>query len=267
MINYILLMKKVLAKGQSHNGTLSLFGEGLSYDLRRGFPIVTTRKINYKAALGELACFLKGETDVREFQKKDVNFWNADCSKSSWQENPHCKNEFDLGEIYGYQWRRGFGFDQLEKIIHDLKTNPSSRRHLLMTFNPASLDKGCLPPCYVSHQFYVSHGKFLDMMVHQRSADLCIGVPFDLVSFAMFQHIIAKETGLIARELKVVFGDVHIYDSHVELAQCQKDRPHKTLPFLTLNTVSGIKDFRHDKIKLYGYHYHSPIKYNFEVQQ
>jgi len=265
MISYISLMKKIMFEGQNSNGTLSLFGETLDFDLRNGFPLVTTRKINYKAAFGELSCFLNGYTDVRSFKAQGVNFWDDDCYKEKWANNPNKRHEYDLGKIYGYQWTEGFGFNQIHKLIQNLKDNPSSRRHVLITYNPADLAEMCLPPCYVSHQFYVE-GKFLNMLVHQRSADFCLGVPFDIASFAAFQSLIAREVGLVPKTLKIIFGDVHIYKEHFEGVKIQIRRKPLDLPALVFDAHTNIRKFSAHNVDAYIYNYHDPIKYPFVVQ-
>lgn len=264
-------MERVLLHGekrQSPNSeTISLFGESLVFDLEEGFPLVTTRKINYRAAFGELFCFLNGYTDLRSFKKEGVNFWDADCQKENWQNNPNCKGPNDLGKIYGYQWTQGFGFNQIEKLIHDLRENPLSRRHLMMTYNPKDLGSMCLPPCYVSHQFYVTRGTHLDMMVHQRSADLCIGVPFDIASFALFQSLLAQEVGLRPGTLKVVFGDVHIYKEHIIGATEQLSKQPQPLPTLNIGKDTGVTKFADFTVNISGYTHHEAIKYPFIVQE
>lgn len=262
---YTDLMKKIILEGTKKDDTLSLFGETLEFNLSKGFPIVTTRKINYSAAFAELACFLRGYTDVRQFNDMGVKFWDADCFKESWNANVFKGHEHDLGKIYGYQWKEGFGFDQIERLVKAIKDKPTSRRHILTTYNPADIKKGCLPPCYVTHQFYSVEGH-LDMLVHQRSADYCIGVPFDVCSFAMFQHLMAKETGLKPRKLKIIFGDVHIYESHFPGVQQQIKKNHLPLPKLILDNVASIYNFTPDMAALENYGFHPAIKFPFMTQ-
>lgn len=260
-------MRKVIYAGNTQGDTKSLFGESLHFNIEQFFPLVTTRKVNYKAAFAELLCFTRGYTDVRSFQAEGVNFWNADCYKDSWKNSGYQKHEHDLGKIYGYQWVKGFGFNQIEELVKNLKENPLSRRHLLMTYNPADLKEQSLPPCYVSKQFYVRDGLYLDMMVHQRSADLCIGVPFDMTNFALLQTLIAKEVGLIPSQMTVHFGDVHVYKSHVENARIQMLRiPRSHKPVLKVKESASIFDFTLDDIEVQGYEPKESIKYKFEVQ-
>jgi thymidylate synthase len=265
MKSYLDLMKKIIFEGTKKSDTISLFGESLEFDLREGFPIVTTRKINYQAAFAELACFLKGFTDVKQFKAMGVNFWDHDAYKSSWVNSPFKKHHDDLGKIYGYQWRKGFGVDQIKTLIENLTANPESRRHLLITFNPADLKEMCLPPCYVSHQFYSVDG-FLDMLVHQRSADYCIGVPFDLCNFALFQHLLAKDTGLKPRKLKIIFGDVHIYEAHFDKLKEQYGRAPLQKPELVLANSASLLHFTPDMATLKGYTFKDAINYPFQVQ-
>lgn len=266
MKQYNDLMRKIIFEGVKKSDTLSLFGETLEFDLREGFPVVTTRLINYQAAFAELACFLHGLTSAEEFRNMGVKFWDHDAYKSSWVNSPFRNGEHDLGKIYGYQWKKGFGFDQIKKLIENISANPESRRHLLITFNPADLDSMCLPPCYVSHQFYVQDNTYLDMLVHQRSADFCIGVPFDLCSFALFQHLMAKDTQLVPRKLKVIFGDVHIYKAHFDGVREQLGRTPKQLPYLELSEGASLMNFFPHMANLYSYMYHPSIKYPFIVQ-
>lgn len=267
MSRYQDLMQRVLRLGEKQSDTKSLFGEQLTYDLRRNFPVVTSRKIFYKQALAELYCFINGFTDVKSFREAGVTFWDHDCYKPSWSNNPNKRHEDDLGKIYGFQWRFGFGKDQLIELLVNLKSNPESRRHILSTFNHADLPEMCLPPCYISHQFSVREGKFLDMMVHQRSADLCIGVPYDLVNFAAFQMLVANELGLIARRLQICFGDVHIYNSHLEHAEHQADLqvPYQQTE-LILPKGAKVVDYNPKHVELVGYDPMPPIKYKFMVQ-
>lgn len=267
MNNYTALMYKIMKEGVEKSDTLSLFGETLEFDLRDFFPLVATRKINYKAAFAELACFLEGFTDVRQFRTMGVNFWDADCFKESWNKNENKMHEFDLGKIYGHQWKKGFGVDQIKNLAEDIKKNPTSRRHILITFNPGDLNEMCLPPCYVSHQFY-STDNCLDMLVHQRSADFCIGVPFDIASFALFQTLMAKETGLKPRKLKIIFGDVHIYKAHFEGVKDQfrrTDKEQHTL--LTLSPEASLFNFRPEMAEVTNYFPYGVINYPFQVQK
>lgn len=266
MKNYIALMKKIIKEGHEKNDTFSLFGETLEFNLAEGFPLITTRKMNFNLVSGELACFLKGYSDVREFQNLGVNFWDADCNKDSWVNSGKKVYKYDLGKIYGVQWKRGFGFDQIKTLVDNIKSNPSSRRHILITYNPADLDWGCLPPCYVSHQFYVGDGETLDMMVHQRSADFCLGVPVDIASFALFQTLMAKETGLKPGKLKIIYGDIHIYRAHLEGLSDHLTREPQDLPHLVLKNDTSILDFNPSDVYIRGYEPLERIKYPFVVQ-
>lgn len=266
MRNYRELMEKIIREGIEKADTLSLFGESLEFNLKHGFPLITTRKINYQAAFAELACFLNGFTDVRQFNEMGVNFWDHDCYKESWEKSGKKVFKYDLGRIYGYQWKRGFGFDQIRKLVDNIKTNPESRRHLLITFNPSDLESMCLPPCYVSHQFYVEEKKTLNMLVHQRSADYCIGVPFDIASFALFQNLMAKDTGLNVGTLKVIFGDVHIYKAHFEGVAEQLRRAPGMPCTLKLDNKASLFNFTPDMATIEMYRPQAPIKYPFQVQ-
>jgi thymidylate synthase len=261
-------MGKILEKGLPQGNTISLFGESLEFDLHKdGFPLVSSRKINYKAAFGELACFLKGTTDNRNFIKNGVNFWTADCNKTSWVYSEYKRHDHDLGLLYGYQWRYGFKMDQLHELVVNIRKNPESRRHVLITYNPGDIKRSSLPPCYVSHQFYVREGKYLDMMVHQRSADYQIGVPFDIASFALFQELMAKQTFYKAGKLKINFGDVHIYNAHIEQARKHlKITPNMSRVFLDISERSDLFDFKPEDASINNYYPEAPIKYEFIVQ-
>lgn len=269
MKHYLELVKAVLNNGElrtsDYGDTFSLFGKRLKFDLRVGLPIVTTRKVPYQLAINELACFLEGSTDVRTFHKYGVKFWDKDCKKESWQRSEHCAHEYDLGNSYGYQWKAGFGVDQIETLIHGIVNNPKSRRHLLITFNPRDVEKTCLPPCYLSSQFYVSDGKYLDCVVTQRSADLMLGVVHDNVSFAVFQSALAAEVGLIPRFLTVNYGDVHIYATHAKKALEQTFRMPLDLPKLRI--YCGLSNFDIKDIKIDKYICHEEIRFPFMVQK
>ena len=268
MINYLTLMKKILYKGLPQGDTISLFGETLEFDLHKdGFPLVSSRKINYKAAFGELACFLQGFSDLKQFHSMGVKFWDADCNKPSWVYSGKKLHDDDLGKIYGHQWRYGFQMDQLHELVINIRKNPESRRHLLITYNPGDLKEMCLPPCYVSHQFYVREGKYLDMMVHQRSADYMIGVPFDIASFALFQELMSRQTFLKAGKLKINFGDVHIYNPHIEQAKKHaKITPNISTVFLEISSRSDLFAFKPEDASINNYYPEAPIKYEFMVQ-
>lgn len=266
MKNYLDLMRKVIREGSEKSGTFSLFGQSLEFNLADSFPLLTSRKIYYKGAFAELACFLKGTTEITDFNERGVNFWDADCNKPSWNNNPNKQSPTDMGKIYGYQWRYGFGFDQIQKLKLNIRKNPTSRRHVLITYNPKDLDSMCLPPCYVSHQFY-SDGKTLDMLVHQRSADLCLGVPFDIASFALFQTLMAKETRLKPGKLKVIFGDVHIYREHLPgVGEHLKRAPKIVKPQLLLHRRATFNNFEPEMARIDRYIYKDPINYPFVVQ-
>lgn len=265
MQQYLDLMNKIIRDGFKKPDSYSLFGESLEFDLSRGFPLIESRKINYKAAFAELACFLKGYTDVRQFNKMGVNFWDNDCYKYSWNNNINKMHDHDLGKIYGFQWKYGFGFDQVEALINNIKKNKYSRRHVLITFNPRDLKAMCLPPCYVSHQVVIHDGK-LNLLVHQRSADYCIGVPFDIASFALFQTLLAKDTGFKLGKLKIVFGDVHIYHEHLEGVSLQVQREEGLPSVLKLKSEASLLNFTPDMASIEMYRPQTSIKYLFITQ-
>lgn len=267
MKNYQKLMSKIIKDGIDKSSTVSLFGETLTFNLAEGFPILTTRKMNYSAAFAELACFIRGYTDVRQFREMGVKFWDADCAKESWSNSGYKIYDFDLGRVYGYQWKRGFGFDQIGSLVENIKNNPDSRRHILITYNPADLDKMCLNPCYVSHQFYAGENNSLNMLVHQRSADFCLGVPNDIISFAMFLTLMAKSTGRVPGILKIIFGDVHIYKEHFSGVSTQINRSCKVQPKLILDDAADIYNFLPKHATFDTYQSHPKIAYPFITQE
>lgn len=259
MQNYLDLMEKVLNEGElkedrTGTGTLSLFGHQLKFDLAKGFPLVTTKKVHLKSVIHELLWFLKGDTNVKYLQDNGVRIWNE------WADD-----KGDLGRVYGAQWRTwtnsdGKVVDQIAQVVESIKENPNSRRHLVVAFNPGELDQMALPPCHAFFQFYVSQGK-LSCQLYQRSADIFLGVPFNIASYAALTMMMAQVCDLVPGEFVHTFGDVHLYKNHLEQAKLQLSREDRPLPKLILNqSIKDIFDFTYEDFELVGYDPHPRIK-------
>ncbi len=256
---YLDLLRHVRRHGKERHdrtgvGTLSLFGHQLRIDLREGFPLLTTKKVFFKGIVHELLWFLRGETNVRSLQEVGVHIWD-----------PWADENGELGPIYGYQWRRwprydGGFVDQIRNVIDTIKTNPTSRRMIVSAWNAAQLEEMRLPPCHLLFQFYWHEG-VLSCQLYQRSADLFIGVPFNIASYALLTHMIAHVTGAQVGEFIHTFGDVHIYLNHLEAVDTQLSRTPRALPRLELNPdVQDIDDFTYADIRLRDYDPHPRIK-------
>lgn len=229
-------------------GTRSSFGERCVYDLLKGFPLLTTKKVFWRGIVEELLWFLKGSTNVRPLQDKGVHIWDEWASKDG-----------DLGPIYGKQWRDWSGVDQVKAVIEGIKNNPQSRRHIINAWNVAELEEMALPPCHVMFQFYVDR-EYLDCALYQRSADMFLGVPFNVASYALLTHIIAHLTGLTARRFVHFMGDAHIYSNHKDQISMQMKREAKPAPRLVINSLNSIEELRYEHIQLVGYEPHPAIK-------
>jgi thymidylate synthase len=256
MMQYPNLMRQILENGtpksdRTGTGTLSLFGAQMRFDLSAGFPLATTKKIHWPSVVHELLWFLSGDTNVKYLQDNGVRIWDE------WADSAG-----DLGPIYGHQWRAwsfrrsafeaGF-IDQIGQLINDIKTNPNSRRHIVSAWNVADLDQMALPPCHCLFQCYVSDGH-LSLHVYQRSADVFLGVPFNIASYALLTHMIAQQCDLIPHELIWTGGDVHLYLTHLDQARAQLARPTRDLPQLAFNRrPDSIFDYRFEDIELIGY--------------
>jgi thymidylate synthase len=235
-------------------GTLSVFGWQMRFDLSRGFPAVTTKKLHLRSIIHELLWFLRGETNVRSLQENGVTIWDE------WADA-----DGELGPIYGAQWRawranEGRRVDQIGNVVEALRQNPDSRRHLVCAWNVGELERMALPPCHVLFQFYVAAGK-LSCQLYQRSADVFLGVPFNIASYALLTHMVAHVTGLAPGEFVHTFGDVHLYRNHVDQADLQLSRPPYALPTLWLNPQTReIDAFRYEDIEIRDYRSHGVIK-------
>lgn len=254
------LMRHVLEEGvrkgdRTGTGTRSIFGAQLRFDLSQGFPAVTTKKLYFKGVVHELLWFLKGSTNVSYLQENKVKIWDE------WADE-----QGELGPVYGKQWRSwersadGSCVDQIAAVIESLKHNPNSRRHIVSAWNVADIEEMALPPCHTLFQFHVANKK-LSCQLYQRSADLFLGVPFNIASYALLTHMIAQVTGYEVGDFVHTFGDAHIYDNHVEQVQLQLSREHYPLPTLWLDpSISHIDDFAYEHIRLEDYTCHPTIK-------
>jgi thymidylate synthase len=256
---YLELLGEVLERGarktdRTGTGTLSLFGRQLRFSLGEGFPLLTTKKLHFKSILYELLWFLRGDTNVRWLQERGVSIWDEWADEKG-----------ELGPVYGYQWRHwrtpdGREIDQIRDLIKNIKTKPDSRRHLVTAWNPADVDKMALPPCHALFQFYVANGK-LSCQMYQRSADLFLGVPFNIASYAALTLMVAQVAGLEADEFVLTLGDAHLYLNHLEQARLQLERQPKPLPRLRINpAVKDIFGFAYEDFTLEGYEPHPAIK-------
>ena len=260
MKQYLDLLQHILDNGTDRNdrtgtGTRSVFGYQMRFDLKDGFPLVTTKKIHLKSIIYELLWFLKGDTNVKYLQDNGVRIWNE------WAD----PETGDLGHIYGYQWRSwpaydGSFIDQIANAVNQIKTNPDSRRIIVSAWNVADLDKMNLPPCHAFFQFYVADGR-LSLQLYQRSGDTFLGVPFNIASYALLLMMVAQVTGLEAGEFVHTLGDAHIYHNHFDQVRTQLERSPRKLPKMILNPdVKNLEDFTYDDFKLVDYDPHPHIK-------
>lgn len=259
MLQYLKLLRLVLEKGQSKSdrtgtGTLSVFGAQARFDLRQGFPLLTTKKLHLKSIIYELLWFLRGETNVGYLREHGVTIWNEWADEAG-----------ELGRVYGAQWRDWRGpnderVDQIDRVIEQIKKNPDSRRLVVTAWNPAEVDAMALPPCHALFQFHVQDGA-LSCQLYQRSADLFLGVPFNIASYSLLTMIVAQVCGLTNGEFIHTFGDLHLYRNHLDQAHEQLSREPRPLPQMKLNpAVRNIHDFRFEDFTLTGYDPHPAIK-------
>ena len=256
---YLDLLRLILETGvdradRTGTGTRSIFGHQMRFDLAQGFPLLTTKKLHVKSVIYELLWFLRGDTNVRWLQERGVKIWDDWADENG-----------DLGPVYGSQWRswpdgRGGTIDQIANVVQSIKTRPDSRRHIVTAWNPAEVDDMALPPCHCLFQFYVAEGR-LSCQLYQRSADIFLGVPFNIGSYALLTLMMAQVTGLKPGEFIHSFGDVHLYSNHVQQAHEQLRRMPKPLPRLTLNPERhSIFEFEFEDFTLTGYDPHPHIK-------
>jgi thymidylate synthase len=255
---YLDLMKTVLESGickedRTGTGTMSIFGYQMRFDLSEGFPLLTTKKMHLRSIIHELLWFLRGETNVRYLQDNKVSIWDEWADEAG-----------ELGPVYGYQWRSwpaadGRTIDQISQVIEQLRRNPDSRRHIVSAWNVGEIEQMALPPCHVLFQFYVANGR-LSCQLYQRSADIFLGVPFNIASYALLTMMVAQETGYRPGEFIHTLGDAHIYLNHVEQVHEQLSREPYPLPQMKLNPdVKSLFDFRYDDFELVNYQCHTRI--------
>ena len=269
MKQYHKLLSHILEKGvqkgdRTGTGTLSTFGYQMRFDLSDGFPLLTTKKLHLKSIIHELLWFIKGETNTKYLKENNVKIWDAWSDENG-----------DLGPVYGHQWRNwnSDGVDQISILIDQIKNNPNSRRMIVSAWNPSVLPdtsesfstnvangKAALPPCHAFFQFYVSEGK-LSCQLYQRSADTFLGVPFNIASYALFTMMIAQVTNLEVGDFIHTFGDVHLYNNHLQQAKEQLSRDFRSLPTMKINPkITNINDFKYEDFELINYDPHPHIK-------
>ena len=258
MQSYLNLLKQILEKGidrpdRTRTGTRSLFGCQLSFDLREGFPLVTTKKTHLKSVIHELLWFLRGDTNVSYLQKNGVRIWNEWADEKG-----------DLGPVYGAQWRswktsKGESIDQISNLVENIKKNPESRRHLVVAYNPGELEEMALPPCHAFFQFYVVN-KTLSCQLYQRSADAFLGVPFNIASYSLLTLMLSQVCNLKPKDFIHTFGDVHIYHNHFEQVKMQLKRQPYPLPRMEIRSETSLFDYKYDNFKLVDYKCHPAIK-------
>ncbi len=256
---YLDLLAQILDRGiekadRTGTGTLALFGHQMRFDLRQGFPLLTTKKLHLKSIVHELVWFLSGSTNVAYLRENGVSIWDEWADPAG-----------ELGPVYGHQWRSwpagdGGRIDQIARLIEGLKTNPDSRRHIVSAWNPAEIDRMALPPCHALFQFWVANGE-LSCQLYQRSADVFLGVPFNIASYALLTAMVAQVTDLSPGEFVHTLGDAHLYLNHLEQARLQLSREPRALPRLELNpAIRSIFDFRFDDVTVEGYEPHPAIR-------
>ncbi len=259
MRQYHDLLRLVLEKGQPRSdrtgtGTLSIFGAQARFDLRGNFPLLTTKKLHLKSIIYELLWFLRGDTNIRYLNEHGITIWDEWADEHG-----------DLGRVYGAQWRdwrgeNGLRVDQIENVIIQIKSNPQSRRLIVSAWNPAEIDRMALPPCHVLFQFYVQDDE-LSCQLYQRSADLFLGVPFNIASYSLLTMMVAQVVDLRPGDFVHTFGDLHLYQNHLEQAREQLTRDCRSLPRMKLNpAIKKMRDFRFEDFELIGYAPHPAIK-------
>lgn len=259
MQQYLELMRHVLENGtkkgdRTGTGTLSVFGHQMRFDLSQGFPAVTTKRLYFKGVVHELLWFLRGSTNIDYLVKNKVHIWDEWADEAG-----------ELGPVYGKQWRSWAGadgqvIDQIARLVEGLKRNPDSRRHIVSAWNVGEIEEMALPPCHTMFQFYVADGR-LSCQLYQRSADIFLGVPFNIASYALLTHMIAQVVGLEPGDFVHTFGDAHLYLNHLEQVNTQLEREPFASPKLVLDpSITSLDAFEYEHIKLEGYEHHPAIK-------
>lgn len=259
MKQYHDLMQRILDEGtrkddRTGTGTVSIFGHQMRFDLNQGFPLVTTKKLHLRSIIHELLWFLSGDTNIQYLKDNGVRIWDE------WADE-----QGDLGPVYGQQWRHwrtpdGGTIDQISQVMHTLKTNPNSRRMLVVAYNPSDVDKMALPPCHSLFQFYVANGR-LSCQLYQRSCDVFLGLPFNIASYALLTHMVAQQAGLEVGDFVWSGGDVHIYLNHLEQTDLQLSREPFPLPRLRLvRKPESLFDYRFEDVEILDYQSHPHIK-------
>ncbi len=259
MKQYLDLMRHVLENGteksdRTGTGTRSVFGHQMRFDLSEGFPLLTTKRLHTRSIFGELLWFLRGDTNLAWLHENNITIWDEWADANG-----------DLGPVYGYQWRSwptpdGRHIDQIKGVIDSLRSNPDSRRHIVSAWNVGQLPEMALPPCHAFFQFYVADGR-LSCQLYQRSADIFLGVPFNIASYALLTHLVARATGLEAGDFVHTLGDAHLYSNHLDQARLQLERDPRPLPRLVLNpAVTGIDEWTLADIEVVDYDPHPGIK-------
>lgn len=253
------LLSRILESGiekrdRTGTGTKSIFGHQMRFSLSEGFPLVTTKKVHLKSIVHELLWFLKGDTNIKYLNDHGVSIWDE------WADD-----DGNLGRVYGAQWRSwqkpdGSTLDQIARVVESIKKDPDSRRHLVVAYNPGEVDKMALPPCHAFFQFYVADGK-LSCQLYQRSADVFLGVPFNIASYALLTMMMAQVTGLGLGDFVHTLGDAHLYLNHLEQTATQLKREHRALPAMKINpSITSIFDFKFEDFALEGYDPHPAIR-------
>ena len=283
MRKYLDMCLDILTNGtkksdRTNTGTISMFGYQVKYDLSEGFPLLTTKKVHLKSIIYELLWFISGDTNIRYLVLNGVNIWN-EWPYDNYKKSPDYKNETlkefvekikndeefankygNLGPVYGSQWRNFNGIDQISELINGLKNNPDSRRHIISAWNPAEIKDMMLPPCHAFMQFYVNDNK-LSLQLYQRSADIFLGVPFNIASYSLFLMMVAQVTNLEVGEFIHTIGDAHIYLNHVDQINLQLTRTPKKLPKMVINKdIVNITDFKYEDFTLEDYDPYPLIK-------
>lgn len=259
MKQYLDLLSHVMTNGTDRSdrtgtGTRSVFGHQMRFDLSEGFPVLTTKKLHLRSIIHELLWFLQGETNIAYLRDNGVTIWDEWADENG-----------DLGPVYGYQWRSwpapdGRHIDQIAAVVDSIRKNPHSRRHIVSAWNPALVDEMALPPCHCLFQFYVSDGR-LSCQLYQRSADIFLGVPFNIASYALLTMMVAQVTDLLPGDFVHTLGDAHIYSNHYQQAERQLGRTPKPLPFMKLNpAVKDLFSFKYEDFELVGYEADASIK-------